>query len=1290
MRTLENVGRRVDALPPAGRAGLWVVGALAGFVVASALLPQGLPFGVVVLGVVLGSLSALTAMGLVLIYRATRVINFAQAEMGGLAGSVAIITVAGVGLPYLVAVPMGLVAAVATGALVDLVVVRRFFTAPRLLLTVATLGVAQLIGAVQIILPPLFTDLKPLTTFTTPFHVNVTVGPIVFTGDHMAAIGAVVAVLAGLAWFFGRTDLGIAVRGAADSNERALLLGIPVRRLSLLSWMVAAGLSGLGSMLAAPILGANLGIVAGPVTLLAPLAAAVFAGMEKLTKAFFAAVTIGVVQQAVFWSYPRSSAVDVGLFLLVMGSLLLQRGKASRPDDTGLGGHVAVREVRQVPASLRRLPEVRAARALGAVLLGLLALVVPLFLSDSRLTLAAFICIYGIIAVSLVILTGWAGQLSLGQFAFVGAGAATTGSLIVSHDVDVVVALAAATVVGAVAAIVIGLPALRIPGLFLAVATLAFAVPVSTYLLSSLYFPALTPSQVPRPPLFGRVNLDDPLAFYFLCLAGLVLALDFARNVRKSRLGRIIVAVRDNERGAASFSVSPIRAKLLAFAMSGALAGFAGGLYVLAVRGISFSGFDPQNSIQVFTMVVVGGLGSVPGALLGAAYVQGVQYFLSGGAQLLATGVGLLLLLMVLPGGLGQAAFSVRDRLLVLAARRRGLSVPGLAETASFEPAEPPVEDVAPAAPVDGLFTCEGIDAGYGPVQVLFDVALWARDGEIVALLGTNGAGKSTILRVISGLMRPTSGKVTFDGRDITGLGPVERVKAGVVTVPGGRGVFGSLTVRENLRLAAWLARDDTAFVEQMMARILELFPPLEHRFNEKASLLSGGEQQMLTIAQALLCRPRLLLIDELSLGLAPTVVGQLLDVVRQLNADGVTMVIVEQSVNVAVTIADRAAFMEKGQVRFTGPTAELADRPDLLRSVFLGGASVGAGRGTGAHADDDRSPVPRLVVSGVRRRFGGVAAVAGVDLTVSDGEILGVIGSNGAGKTTLFDICSGYLAPDSGTIRLDGTDVTGLDAAARAALGMGRVFQSARLFPSLTVAETIAVALERHVDVRDPFLCMLDTPAVVVSEAAVRERVGELIEQMNLQRYRDAFVSELSTGTRRVVELACALAHRPKVLLLDEPSSGIAQRETEALAELLIDLKAQTGTTMVIIEHDMPLVAGIADELVCMHLGRVIARGTPDAVLADPAVIASYLGEDDAVVRRSGAREAVTDLLAAASGAENSGGGGGRAMLTTVEYAALRGESVSAVLRRIRSGELPAVRDGRRYLVPAPEVERA
>src|SRR5581483_11997541 len=227
------------------------------------------------------------------------------------------------------------------------------------------------------------------------------------------------------------------------------------------------------------------------------------------------------------------------------------------------------------------------------------------------------------------------------------------------------------------------------------------------------------------------------------------------------------------------------------------------------------------------------------------------------------------------------------------------------------------------------------LDYSYGKVQVLFDVAFEVHEREVLALLGTNGAGKSTILRVVSGLGVPTRGVVRLNGRTITYADPELRAKVGVVSLAGGKATFDSLTVDENLRMAGFrYAKHDA---DERIARVLETFPQLRDRTHEPAADLSGGQTQMLALAMALMHDPVILLIDELSLGLSPIVVQELLAVVERLREQGVTMVIVEQSLNVALSIADRAIFLEKGQIRFEGPARELLERDDLARAVFLG-----------------------------------------------------------------------------------------------------------------------------------------------------------------------------------------------------------------------------------------------------------------------------------------------------------------------------------------------------------------
>jgi len=525
----------------------------------------------------------------------------------------------------------------------------------------------------------------------------------------------------------------------------------------------------------------------------------------------------------------------------------------------------------------------------------------------------------------------------------------------------------------------------------------------------------------------------------------------------------------------------------------------------------------------------------------------------------------------------------------------------------------------------DGPFlSCRGVDVAYDKVQILFGVDLDVEQGEIVALLGTNGAGKSTLLKAVSGLVDPIGGQIVFAGEDITHADAVMTSKRGIVQVPGGKAVFPTLTVAEHFRAGCWLfSGEDGAEVADRTERVLEMFPRLRERWDQMAGNLSGGEQQQLALGMAFIAKPKLLIIDELSLGLAPAIVAQLLDIVREIHADGATVILVEQSVNVALTIATRAYFMEKGEVRFSGPTEELLGRDDILRSVFLQGASetLSGGKATArTRADKPVYDDPVLEVSGLTRRFGGITAVRDVGFTLHRGQILGLIGPNGAGKTTIFDLISGHLPSDGGRIVLNGVDVTDWPADRRAQVGLGRSFQDARIFPSLTVAENIALGLERHIDVTDHVSALFATPAMRESEADVAYTVEDLIELMGLQAYRDKFVSELSTGSRRIVDLAMSIAHDPLVLLLDEPSSGIAQRETEALGPLLQRIRHETGCAMLVIEHDMPLITSLSDEIVALELGAVVLQGPAEEVMSDPRVITSYLGGDLATIERSGA----------------------------------------------------------------------
>lgn len=654
--------------------------------------------GIIVYGLVLGLLYAFIAFGLILVYRATRIINFAQAEIGAACGVLGVLLMQKSHLPYLLALVISVVAGLGCGVAVEFIVVRRFRSAPRLVLSVATIGVALLFAAIQLLLPDLFgagahgqidvsTGLKTIANQSRPilspfssfrFHV----GPQSFDGNSIVVFVAAVVLMAGLLAFFKFTDVGLAVRASAENRDRAVLLGLNVTRVSSVAWMLAGGLSAVGLFLRIPVVGVPVGVFIGPSILLYALAAAVIARMESFGTAFLASIALGVTEQAIYFSTHDPNVPVVVTLPVLLAAMLVQRNALSRGQDSGVATWRLSRDHRFIPVEMRSLTEVRA----GTTGLGLALAAAAVFLPDwlgptQRILISVVVC-YAIVAVSLVVLTGWSGQISLGQWGFAGVGAAVAGGMATHLNADIFVTLAVAGVAGAAMALLIGIPALRIQGLFLAVTTLAFAQVVQNWVLSTRYFGWLLPpatSLVGRPLLFARFSIDSPISYYRFSLVFLVLALLSARSLRRSRAGRILIAVRDNPKGAEAFAVSVRRARLWAFAISGFWAAIAGALFVYQEGAIDPISFSPDLSLQLLVIAVIGGITSLPGAILGATFFGFVEYGgLSQSLQLLASGFGALVLLWVLPGGLAQPYYGLRDVVLRLLAHRHQIDVPTL------------------------------------------------------------------------------------------------------------------------------------------------------------------------------------------------------------------------------------------------------------------------------------------------------------------------------------------------------------------------------------------------------------------------------------------------------------------------------------------------------------------------------------------------------------------------------------------------------------------------------------
>ena len=661
-----------------------------------------IPREIFVHGAVVGSLYGLIGLGLILVYRANRIINFAQAQLGAVAASAALMLLTFRNWPYLAVVPLVLVGGGAVGGAVETVFVRRFSRSPRLILTVVTIGIGLVLQALEFFTKKWIVGEQLLQSvaaqYRTPFSRawSTQAGTLTFTGDHVFTLVVVLALAVGLAAFFRYTDLGIAVRASSENRDRASLLGIPVKRVSTVVWILAAVLSAIGVFLRGPLVGIPITGFVGPTLLLYGLAAAVIARMKHMYVAIGAGMLIGIVEQSVVFTRSAPGLVSPVLLVVIVGALLAQRSHLTRGLDPTASSWQAAAELRPIPLELRDIPAVQRARTLLRVGVGLAVVLAPWIIGAARADTASRIAIFAIVGVSLVILTGWTGQISLGQWGIAALGAAVAGGLAANHNWDFFLTIAVAGAAGAAVAVLIGLPALRIQGLFLAVTTLAFAFTMTDFVLRRQWFSWLLPEQrsfANRPDLYGVFDLTEPTPlgpvtvsadakFYYLCVLFLGLALYLARSLRTNRSGRLLIGVRDNPRMLQAYGVNLARTRLAAFAISGFIAAMGGALFAYQFGQIEPDAFLPQQSVSIFLMTVIGGASSLTGAVLGAVYVLGIpllpvlrdiQF-----VELLTSGFGVLLILMALPGGLIEGLYRLRDGWLRRVAQREGIHVPSL------------------------------------------------------------------------------------------------------------------------------------------------------------------------------------------------------------------------------------------------------------------------------------------------------------------------------------------------------------------------------------------------------------------------------------------------------------------------------------------------------------------------------------------------------------------------------------------------------------------------------------
>ncbi|GAC1539398.1 MAG: branched-chain amino acid ABC transporter permease/ATP-binding protein [Acidimicrobiales bacterium] len=869
-------------------------------------------------GVVLGLVYGVLGVGLVLVYRASGVVNFAYGETGALGAALLAKLVLDEQWAWSLALPAVLVLGALIGAATQLLIARRLAGRPKVALLTATIGLSQLLLVAQLLLP----RIREIAPFPTPVHRHLRVGSIVVAGPDFVAIALVPTMVVGLALWLTRTPTGRALAAAGDNEDAAVLAGVRTGRVALAAWAIGGALATATAVLANPIQGVIVGRpteALGAGLLVRALAAGLVGRLRSLPIALVAGIGIGVAQGIADSGSVDPALADVAVLVVVLAALVARRvPSGGRPTDGAL--------VPVPPVSRRRMRVAGIAWAAGCVAA---AVLLPLVAGrSSQLFFFSRVALYAVVGLSLVILTGWAGQLSLGQFALVGVGSFTV-ALLGADGVPFWAAVPLGVAVGAGVSVLVGIPALRARGLELGIATLALAVAARSWLFTRSWL--LGPGGVATAHRGHLLWLDlrGPVAYYEVCVVVLTATLAGAVAIRRGYLGWSLLAVRTNERRAASLGLSPSVVKLLSFALAGGLAGLAGSL-LAGLRVQSGPGdFGPEESIRMLAITVIGGAGSPAGAVVGAVVIIGVPALFGSStiAALLPSGAGLVTLVLLAPGGLAQL-------------------------------------------------------------------------GSRVSLALGHGSTTPTL------------------------------------------GVDRSVSARRGSRTSSGDARH--------------------------------------------------------------------------------------------------------------------------------------------------RTPPSSLEVDGVCVSFGGRVALDGVTLGVERSEIVGLIGANGAGKSTLLDVVSGFTSTDEGAVRIDGRDLRGLSPSARARSGVGRVFQDARLFDDLTVMEVVGLA---------------------AGGARHRDRTDEVLLLLGLEAAAETPCQALSTGLQRLAEVACTIVRDPSLLLLDEPTAGLAQRESEAFAPLLLGIHDALGCTIVLVEHDIALVRAVADRIVCLGAGRVLADGPPASVLADPAVVSSYLG---------------------------------------------------------------------------------
>ena len=757
----------------------------------------------------------------------------------------------------------------------------------------------------------------------------------------------------GLYLFLQRSRYGLAVRGAAANPDAATLAGVDPRHMAALSWALAGALSAFAAML---IIGNQSTVTAdalGPDFVVRGLAVAALARFANFPVALAAGVGIGIVEQVLASNPEATGWFEVALFVFILAGVGL-RVRAGREQTEHWAG---LAPDRRTPDAYRGVWLIR---HLGWVVGGAgasAAALASLWMSNRSAFLLSTVIALATIGISVSFLTGLAGQLSLGQVAFAAIGA-VVGVRVATETGSLMLGLLCGGATGAVVSAAVGLPALRMQGLLLAVATLAFALATFSWLLRQDW--AFGAGLSSRPVSVLGVELATSRGFYYAALTVFAAVLAAAAVLRRSSFGRSLVAVRDNEQAARVLRIAPWRLLVSAYAFAGFVAGVGGVVLAMNNTFVTRAIFSPADSINVVAIAVIGGLSELTGPLLGAAYLIGIREFFDLELSALAgLNAAWLILILEQPRGLHGLLDSTRRNLIDQIARFHGID-PDSAEDPrpDSEAAPAPATLIAPGRDTEGrgaVLEVQGLAKRFGDLKAVDDVSFRVEAGETLGLIGPNGAGKTTVFELVSGYLRPQAGSVILDGEDVTRLSPEARSRRGMVRSFQNASLFPTMTPRETVFVACQSAARRSFVlggsrvergIEDRADETLAAFG-LGPAADQPVGLLSTGTRRLVELAANVALGPRLLLMDEPSAGIAQAETEALGEViVRIRDAFGVTLVVIEHDMPLLASVCDRMIALEVGRVIAQGAPADVQADPAVVRSYLGGDPSTAAGPG--------------------------------------------------------------------------------------------------------------------------------------------------------------------------------------------------------------------------------------------------------------------------------------------------------------------------------------------------------